>query len=297
MSYNKSYVKQLLTLLIAITITSLNAQIVGEGRMITKTIDLENIYKFESNFYADITIDMAEQSGITITAEENIINFIDVEMKRGSLIIGQKEWIEPSKRIKVVVGAPKLCGILMGTHDDLKVLNVKGDIFNVDAEIGSIILSGQVDDLRITAKNGEIDASELLSRVASVEIFGDGEAMLNVTEKINCNLSENARFVNKNRDIKTDGCQQKESMVASTDTRYIDLKIKNNSWTRNHFVVVGPKPDGRSFSYGFPMMPGTTKSELWTVGTKIYKENSIGQRNLLVTLTANDEGKTVNLFD
>lgn len=297
MSQNKSYMKQLITLLIMITITSLNAQIVGEGVMVTKTIELENIYKVESNFYADITIDMAEESGITITAEENIINLIGVEMVGGSLIIDQKQWIEPRKRIKIVVGAPKLRGVLMDTHEDLKVINILGNIFNVDAKIGKVILSGAIDDLRISAKNGIIDASELVSRVAAVEISGDGQAIVNVTEKIKCNLSENARLVNKNRDIKTNGCQQNELKLAANDTRYIDLKIKNNSWTRRHFVVVGPKPDGRSFSYGFPMMPGATKSERWTIGTKIYKENSIGQRNLLVILTADDEGETVKLFD
>ena len=79
--------------------------------------------------------------------------------------------------------------------------------------------------------------------------------------------------------------------------KFIDIGIKNNSWNRRHFVVIGPKKDGSSFSYGFSLMPGSVKKERWTVGTKVYRKNSVGVKKLLVTIKAADEEKTVNLFD
>ena len=45
------------------------------------------------------------------------------------------------------------------------------------------------------------------------------------------------------------------------------------------------------------MMPGISKKERWTVGTKVYKVNKIGLRKLLVKIKAEDAGKTVKLFD
>jgi len=39
-----------------------------------------------------------------------------------------------------------------------------------------------------------------------------------------------------------------------------------------------------------------TKKERWSVGSKIYKKNRWGIRKLLVTITAEDEGTTVDLF-
>ncbi len=61
--------------------------------------------------------------------------------------------------------------------------------------------------------------------------------------------------------------------------------------------MVGPKKNGGRFSYGFPMMPGFSKKERWTTGTKVYKVNKIGIRKLLVTIKSEDEGKTVKLFN
>ena len=79
--------------------------------------------------------------------------------------------------------------------------------------------------------------------------------------------------------------------------RWINFTIKNNSENRNHFVVKGPKLDGSKFGYGFPMMPNEEREERWSVGTKIYKENKLGFRKLLVTIKSKDENTIVNLFN
>lgn len=88
----------------------------------------------------------------------------------------------------------------------------------------------------------------------------------------------------------------RQSKEVEQAINWISFKIKNNSWNRNNFYVVGPKADGTRFSYGFPMMPGKVKKERWTVGTKIYRVNKVGFRKLLVTIKADDQGKTVKLF-
>lgn len=85
--------------------------------------------------------------------------------------------------------------------------------------------------------------------------------------------------------------------LPNPDLRYIDFKIKNNSLKRNAFVVVGPKQDGRTFSYGFSLNPYASKKERWSVGTRIYKESRLGKRELLVTISESDENNTVKLFD
>jgi len=84
MVMSMSTMKPFLIILIMMTFSAINGQIVRKGKMITKTIELENIYTFKSNFYADIVIDMAEGSGITITAEENVLDFINVSSTGGT---------------------------------------------------------------------------------------------------------------------------------------------------------------------------------------------------------------------
>ena len=80
------------------------------------------------------------------------------------------------------------------------------------------------------------------------------------------------------------------------DLEWISFKIKNNSPKRNNFTVRGPKADGSYFGYGFPMNPHAVKKEKWSVGTKIYSQTKLGFKKLLVEITAEDEGKVIELF-
>lgn len=93
------------------------------------------------------------------------------------------------------------------------------------------------------------------------------------------------------------GFGQSDIEVAKEKPEFINFIIKNNSFNRNHFYVVGPKPNGRKFSYGFPMMPFFKRKEYWTTGTKVYKVNRLGLRKLLITIKPEDENTVVKLFD
>lgn len=86
------------------------------------------------------------------------------------------------------------------------------------------------------------------------------------------------------------------TIVKNQNPKFIKFRIKNNSNNRNHFYVVGPKPDGSKFSYGFPMMPNSKRNENWSIGTKVYKVNGLGFKKLLIKIKKEDEGKTINLF-
>ncbi|MEM9547107.1 MAG: DUF2807 domain-containing protein [Bacteroidota bacterium] len=288
--------KNIITIMIVLIAVSVSAQVIGNKEVITKNYELGEIYKVDVQMYAKVIIDMEREAGITITGESNIIDLIRRKEKRGRLLLDQKKWIEPTQEIIIEIGAPGLREVEMGTHDRTIVKNITGNLFKVDAPIGEVILEGAVEELRIKSKMGIVDASKLITENADVRIKQDGKAIVNASLRVDCDLSEEATFRNVHPSAGESGCANQEGPV-KIDTRYINLKIKNNSSRRNHFVVVGPKPDGRKFSYGFPMMPQQTKEERWTVGTKIYKENSIGIRTLLVTLTESDENEVVELFE
>ena len=288
--------KIILTLSLLIMLKMGNAQIIGNKNIVTKTYTLEEVYRINIQMYAKVLIDMEKEAGIEITGESNLLEYIDRKAKRGVLTLDQKKWIEPTSRITIKIGAPGLRELEMGTHDKTVVSNIKGDIFKIEAPIGDIQLDGAVEELRIKSKMGRVDATKLAAENATVEIKSDGQVKVNVSQTVICDIDEDGFFKNVNENATSNGCDGHAEIV-NPDTKWINVKIKNNSWKRNHFVVVGPKPDGRKFSYGFPLMPLQSKSERWTVGTKVYKENSMGQRKLLVTLTAEDEDAMVKLIN
>ncbi|MDH7446512.1 GIN domain-containing protein [Aquimarina sp. 2201CG14-23] len=282
-----------------ISITAL-AQIKGNKEIITRTFDVDNIEHIKINFYAEVIIDHSKEESLTITTDANLFEYIEKEIVDGTLHLDQKEWISPSKNVKIIIGAPNLKKVESGTHDVTRIINLDNEYLQVLAPIGTIIVEGKTKDLRIAAELAKIDASDLIAENANVNIWSRGSANVNVTNELYAKLDKDAilKISNTPKVLRGDAKKtvKKNNKNTNASVRYIKFKIKNNAITRNHFLVIGPKPDGRKFSYGFPMMPQATRKENWTIGTKVYKVSTLGKRKLLVTIKEENENKTVNLF-
>lgn len=276
------------------------AQIKGNKDIQTKTFAIPDLTDIEIGLYADVIIDLSEKELMEITADSNLFDLIDTEVVDGTLKLNQKKRIESSQRIKIRVGAPKLRRLQQGTNDVVHILNLDAENFNTMALNGEIVISGKVNTLGVGAENGTVDAGKVKAKEVNLNIWGHGNAIVFASEVLNAELSTSARLILVNQPKTIKGNIAKAlangNPVRKEVVRYISFKIKNNSLNRNNFYVIGPKPDGKNFSYGFPMMPGKTRKEKWTTGTKIYKVNRIGLRKLLVTITDKDEDKVVKLF-
>lgn len=290
-------------ILIVLLLTSLSgfAQIKGNKKVEKRFFKVPNLEVLSVNLYANIVVDVSQEEGMTIEMDENLFDKIDTEVLHGRLDLNQLKWIQPSQEIVIRIGAPNLKRVVQDTHGTIRVQNVNTPSLNVMAPLGKVVVSGKTDQLSLGIENGEIDASQLIAANARVNIWGWGKAQVYVENEIFSILKEDARLdlVNSPKRLKGDTKTylKKKEKKENKEVKWISFKIKNNSWNRNHFVVVGPKEDGSKFSYGFPMMPGYVKKERWTTGTKVYKVNKIGLRKLLVTIKPEDEGKTVKLFD
>lgn len=294
--------KKMTALLLLVGMMSL-AQTKGNKDMITQEIPLKKLEVLEMELYAKVVVDVSGNSSkITITGDSNLIPLIDTEVVGGKLRLAQTEWIQPSQALEITIQAPQLERLQVGVHETVQLKNLDQEEIVLTALLGGIKASGTVAEVSVNAEAGVIDASLLTAQNAQVNIWKDGKAILNVEDQVTTKLSEEARldFVRTPKNIKGSGYKKalsnNQPPTDGTGT-YITVKIKNNSWNRNQFVVRGPKPDGSYFGYGFPMMPGSVKKENWTVGTKVYKKNALGMRKLLVTLTEADAGKTIELFN
>ncbi|MFK7749600.1 MAG: DUF2807 domain-containing protein, partial [Kordia sp.] len=263
------------------------------------------IQKIKINFYAKVTIDQAATTeSMTITTDENILDLIGKEVVDNTLYLDQIEWIQPSEAT-IIIGAPNLRHVETGTHDITKIINVDNDYLQLTSPVGNVILEGKTKELRLGIEVAKIDASNLIAENAFVNIWSWGNAKVNVTNTLHAEVKNNGKliYVNSPKEIKKK--TRKNGQIVSLETsntiknpnaEWINFKIKNNNFNRNNFYVLGPKKDGSKFSYGFPMMPNSTRKENWTVGTKIYKVNGLGFKKLLVTIKKEDAGQTVKLF-
>ncbi|MFY0602478.1 MAG: DUF2807 domain-containing protein [Flavobacteriaceae bacterium] len=292
--------KKLAIILLLVSMSSL-AQTRGNKKIVTRSFETKNLEVIKVDLNAKITIDLSLKEGMTIKMDENLFNKIDTEVVDGTLVLDQLKWIQPSQQIIITIGAPNLKRVEQDTHGTLKINNVDNKYLNIVAPLGKVVVSGKTTQLNIGLENGQIDASKLIAENVRVNIWGWGKAKVYAENEIYSILKEDAtlELVNTPKRLKGDTKKalKKVKKIDDQDIKWISFKIKNNSWNRNHFVVVGPKKNGGRFSYGFPMMPGFSKKERWTTGTKVYKVNKLGIRKLLVTIKLEDEGKTIKLFE
>ena len=286
--------------LIALFISlGINAQTKGNKNIITKNFSIDNVTSIKINLYAKVFIDQNLKEGLSITTDENLFDKIDKEVVSGQLNLDQISWVQPSQDIIIKIGAPNLKRLEQGTHDVTEII-LNTDEINLVAPLGNIIAIGEVENLSLGIENGNIDASAAKVENLNLKIWGYGKAKVVAENKIDSDISKEGRLelLNTPKVLKVDTKRAiaRTKKLTNEDINWIKFKIQNNSWNRHNFFVVGPKKDGSKFSYGFAMMPNAKRKENWTVGTKIYKVNSIGLRKLLVEIKPEDEGKIVKVF-
>lgn len=280
--------------------TSLHAQIKGNGNIISQTFPLETLHTLEINLNARVIVDLQGESAITITSDENIIAHIGHQVIDGYMDLTQKQWIEPSGRPRITIGAPALKKLINDAHSTTSLRKMDNASFELLAQIGHIDLKGKVDQLIIRNKTAKVEAIDFTAQHADITISSWGTVFIHVTDTLKTAIDEKGKLqlLGTPKQLLGDAALvlADDERPADKEVKFINFNIKNNSWRRNSFVVVGPKRDGSTFSYGFALFPGQTKKERWTIGSEIFTENRAGKRTLVATIRAADENQLVKLF-
>ncbi|AXY75773.1 DUF2807 domain-containing protein [Paraflavitalea soli] len=153
---------------------------------------------------------------VKIEAEENIIPYIETFVDNGVLRIETKDgfWLKPRRAVKITVTAPRLTrihssgnGNIISTTKltdssriDLRVtgnaeMKVEVDAPEIEAELtgnGGIEVKGLARNFNCkTTGNGHIEAMDLQTESTKVEIFGNGNANVNASVKLDVRIGGN----------------------------------------------------------------------------------------------------------
>ena len=299
--------KLLTTLMVLMLVLPTYSQVKGNGKIITEKRSVQGLTNLKVNLYANVVIDMSGGEMMTITGDENLIDKINLEVMDGTLDLNQLEWIQPSEALKISISSSSIQRVEQGTHERTIVENMDVGEFKAMALVGSIKLKGKAHTLFASGEIGEVDASELETEVVQVNMWGYGKILAGAPKILKGSVENDGRVIYRGKPTKLAVSEKSggkalnrqavERQVVGEKGRFIRLTLKNNSSNRINCYVVGPKPDGKRFSYGFPMSPGQSRKKDWSIGSKVYRVSAIGTRKLLRIITANDEGQVVNLYE
>jgi len=272
-------------------------RIEGNGQITTSVRTLSEFHAIYIDDYCNVDITCGQMAKIEITIDENLLPHLKTQVRNGVLHIEAAGWIEATQ-LQVKIGVPFINKLHNGAWGKIVVNNLDTRNFELDAEVGDVTLQGKAESLTITAGSGRIDASQLDAQDVAVEHHSHAATKVFVREKLTVNLKDGDVVYSGNPttidQVLTDGATLKNlNDVVDTPAaspKSVMVNLRNNSTRKQSLQIKGPK--GNRFSYGIAIGPLGNRKEKLPVGTRIL--NNKGET--LVTISATDVGKTLNLF-
>lgn len=185
----------------------------GSGKLVTETRRVSGITSVELSGVGTLIIEQGDEESLEITAEDNIIGYLESRVNGSTLSLGVQDFIDlyPTEEIILNLKVKDLSSIETSGSgyvqmDTLETEFLKIDISGsgeaviqslnaetLDAEIsgsGEMDISGSVDhqSLRISG-SGTFNGKDLSSDSANVDISGSGSAVIWATDDLRLDLS------------------------------------------------------------------------------------------------------------
>ena len=188
-------------------------QIKGNGNVITETRTTTSYESIKVSGFFDVDLVSGKEGSITIKGEENILDYIDVEVVDNVLKIGTEKGynfkLSPGKSVHITIPFESINGlVLSGSGDIVSKDVIKTDAFDaklsgsgdlklaVDAQKFNMSLSGSGDDFSSSISgSGDINASDLKSKTVSVSISGSGDTKVSCSESLYARVSGSGDIV------------------------------------------------------------------------------------------------------
>ena len=279
-----------------------NKKITGSKIKKTQIFPTEKFHRVNVSFGGNITIDCGKMPKVEINTSENLFEYLNVKVKDKTLYISSTKWIEDYNSI-VKIQVPFLTEISESSSGNTLVNDLNSTGFKLNCGSGNVTITGKTKTFLIEGSGGgNINASNLSCLVATIDKTGAGNISLAATDSLiikknhgSITYLENPQIVFEEGVESDYVMRQDEQIKAKEELHYIKFTIKNSSSSRQDFYIKGPS--GHPFSYGFPMKSKSTRVETAPVGTRIWLINKVGIRTkLLLTVSENDEGKSIDLF-
>lgn len=170
----------------------------GDGNVVTRQREVPAFDRIRLEGSAEVKVKVGEGPGVAVTVDGNLQEIVVAEVKGGTLVVGARKSMRPTKGPLVEVSVPELRRFDLAGSGDVSIEGGKGDLeLRVEgsgdlvwrgeaaalrAEVrgsGDVRLEGQAERLRAEVEgSGDIDASGLAARSAQARVHGSGDVEL-----------------------------------------------------------------------------------------------------------------------
>ena len=155
--------------------------ITGSGTAATDNRAVSGFSRVSIALSGKLEIVQGDSEKIAITADDNVLPYIETEVKGDSLRIRFKERsfnVRTKTPIRIALSAKTLEGISVAGSGDVQAPSINGKRMHVSiAGSGDVLLGGKAPDLSIEiAGSGNVKAGKFEAQAVKVEVAGSGDA-------------------------------------------------------------------------------------------------------------------------
>ncbi len=161
----------------------------GSGDVVEENRAVSGVSGVNLATLGHLTIELGDTESLRIEAEDNLMEYIETELRGGLLIIGTQEDIrlDPTQPVNYFLKVTDLDTIVISSSGDIKMANLETDSLEVDINSsGSLDIAGGVvnsQDITISS-SGSYTAQDLACNEAEVRINSSGSATIWVIDNL-----------------------------------------------------------------------------------------------------------------
>jgi hypothetical protein len=139
-----------------------------------------------------VVIEQGAVESLTVTGDDNILSYIETEVRGSTLVLGEKSGVSlsPSKDIVFKVTLKKLDALDISGSGAAEAKGLRNAKMKIDVSgSGEVSAEGAADDLDISISgSGRFRGDGLKSKRASIDISGSGRAVVASSETLNATV-------------------------------------------------------------------------------------------------------------
>ncbi len=168
-------------------------KIKGEGPVVKKKLDIDEFNKIGLAFNAKVYLTKGNQQSVEIEAQQNIIDNIETEVKKGAWNIKFNQRVKDRKPIIINITIPDIRALSIAGSGDIIGKSAFENLEQLDLSIagsGNIELTGSVQDMKVSiAGSGDIKAEKFKANNCEVSIAGSGDCYVHVDSDLKISIA------------------------------------------------------------------------------------------------------------
>lgn len=251
-------------------------QISGNGKLVELNPAISSFTNLTINHMnAQVIVETgAATSSMDVSIDENLKQFFRYKQEGTTLTVsfdlsGGKydRWLSSNNTV-VTIKVPTFESLSNNGNTNIVLKQLQQKTFKLTSSGNAdILISGTVDELLLhSTGNSSINASALIAAKTVLSSSGNADILLNTRELVEVKMNGNNEVRNLFGNV-----EAKTEVAKNLPLEFVRFKLKNNSVSSTRLSVISYRPDEKGNGTNvFVMLPYTTRTYRFPVGTKIY---------------------------